>query len=410
METDIKIPDELTDAFPRKGINFKELSFLISKNIYGIQECKNQSFSDFRTTGIDKATQQLLHDEYSKQLKKLKMLLRAFDIERYFIQNPTVGKPYALSKLEALYYFKIFYKMEQYPDVWSRIRNVKNQTYQGFIEIYYKCSDKKTFLSELDFFISETVKLYYNKVKKQSNRQNCNNLLSAREITAPMEEHLLFVTSRTTIDILEKTTLVQFNPNPENQYISIGRWIDYRRYIRKLYYQCGSTMDALNNEFLSKHDKSKNKTGYKLVIDRFMDYLKYQKKYIETISAICTSTESPATPQEESDNRGDNSRNDNKNDQLDKWVKKAFWAQEANAENEINNSLKKLLNILKEMKPNEYSKVIFEDILNPYVSKKATSNVILPMTFPTDIMVALLELEKPERDLVNMHYSDFPYK
>ena len=127
------LPVELQDGFPEEGINFKQFSFLISKKISNHPMCRKYSFNDCLEKRIPKDVLQLLEGEYSQRLKDIKDLLKAFDVEKYFRQNPTTGKAYCLSKPEVIYYYKIFQRMTEHHDIWQKIRTVDNKTYQGYV-------------------------------------------------------------------------------------------------------------------------------------------------------------------------------------------------------------------------------------------------------------------------------------
>lgn len=401
MAEKYNVPEELQYSFPSDGINFQDISFLISKNIYNAANFTNKSFSEYKAKKCDKSEKEVIHYYYSKHLKTLKQVLRAFDVERYFLKNSGVGEEYRFSRSEALFYYTLFYRMEEHYKIWSKIRNVKNETYQGFIEIYYKCADKKEFVAELDFFIKGAVELYLSALKEEKEASEANQVASI------LEEHLLFTTQRLTINMIEQITCIHFNPNVKKNTMSIKRWIDYKRYLKQLYYCGGKVIDDINDEFLSENSTSEHKNHFNLTTDSYKYYLIYEDNYQDKVSKISETLEiSELSEMSETENLPEQKKE--KENILNIKSEEIYSEDSSESNDEMNGFLGKLLDLLKKYKPKKYSKVTLKDIYNPYTSEEATSLEVLPESFPSDIMVVCLYLDEIERNAIFYYYNDYP--
>lgn len=231
------------------GITLVEIFFLIAKYIQKDPNCTPfksykelvQYSSKTPPAGEEwtKGTQ-CKKDFYVKNFKKWNQVLEAFDVKGIIIKNTSFGERYTISRSEATFICFIFTRMEKEEFIWKKIRNVKstNEGYRGFLEIYYKLSNRRQVVEEIDLFIHYLI-------------DSMKNVLPDFEAIA-LERHLLFVTQRHKMYMLDLVETVNFMPNETKRKISVPYYIEYLRFWDRIVENGAPVIDAINNDFINK--------------------------------------------------------------------------------------------------------------------------------------------------------------
>ena len=232
----------------RDGITLVEVFFLIGKYIQKDPVCTEYAGKK---------------DFYVKNFKKWNQVLDSFDIKGIISKNSSSGERYSLSQLEAKFICMIFDRMENEEFIWKKIRNVKsiNDEYRGFLEIYHKSSNRRQVVYEIDYFIYHLV--------------DCmKNVLSETEVIA-LEKHLLFVTQRQKMYMLDLVETVDFIPEGSKGQISIPYYIEYNKFWDQMIEYGASNIEGINKDFINKCGIRKAFVHAK----KYISPIKYGEKY-----------------------------------------------------------------------------------------------------------------------------------
>lgn len=227
-----------------ENISLKEVAFLIEKNIFcgfcssSSKPLEDESFDEYkkRVSGASADS-----EYYINIFKKWNQIMQAFDIKGLIVKNASYGQQYKLSASEAIFIYKIFLRTRDEEFIWKKIRNVKNDNFQGFLEIYYSLpqNKRKQFVKEIDFFIYATL--------------DCLNEKHSTDELLEIEKHLLFITQRSKIHMIETIDEIQFIPNSDINNISILYYFEYIKLIKLMSKHFTDHISKINKDFVKKN-------------------------------------------------------------------------------------------------------------------------------------------------------------
>ena len=396
------------------GITLVEVLFLIGKYIQKdpnctpfstykelMQHAKNTAPSGEEDT---KGTQ-CKKDFYIKNFKKWNQVLDSFDVKGILIKNPSSGERYALSRSEAKFICLIFDRMEHEEFIWKKIRNAKsiNDEYRGFLEIYYKSSNRRQVVQEIDLFIHCLV--YCMK-----------NILSESEVIA-LERHLLFVTQRHKMYMLDLVGTVDFIPKGSKGKISVPYYIEYNKFWDQMIEYGASNIELINSDFINKCGMKKafvNAKKYISPIKHGGKYQQYMDEYWKKVNSeakdmglILSSEDSDGSDVSNGEVLINESLGDYPREWLADEILQMYQSEMAQKKLKLYQILRRLLANLQEIKPRAYYTVKYTDLKNPKNSTVYSHQGRLPASFPIDCFYASQKLSIEDRKFIYDYYRDY---
>ena len=375
------------------GITFVEVSFLIGKYIQRHPQCtpydNYQELLVYESKkGPKKDDKKVIlgagHIFYRSIYKKWRKVLNAFDVKGIVVKNKSFGEKYEISISEAIFMCQTFDRMEKEQFIWKKIRNVNNDEYHGFLDIYYLLKNKGQLIEEIDCFIHDLL--------------NClKDKLSEPELIE-VERHLLFVTQRQKLYMLESVEVINYKPNRRSRYISKTYYFEYVRFLEQMKACFVDHVNQINHDFIEH-------CGVK---EFFNEAKKYQ-------SSILHEDAYPKYIMDEGVCEPDNfveMKSADDEIQIDKktlvdFIERDLNSQLAQANLENYRVLDHLRKCLQEIKPITYKELKYCDLKNPKVSDIYSNQDNLPISFPSDFFYASMKLSKAERAHLYQYYNDY---
>ena len=407
----VELQKELLDHM-RDGISLKEVIFWIGMYIQKDQGClryrtyegllknEEQNNDDLNEVESEINQQKIEKDRdfgniYTEEFKKWKQVLKAFEVTPYFAKRQTKGKVSVLTKAEAIFVCEIFFRMHCQAQIWKKIRNIKNEDYQGFIEIYHKIDNRRQLVEEIDYFIDRFVNLLLE--------------TSAKEDATAIQRHLVFITQRLKIDMLELIEDVNFIPDNKTKKINIQYYLEYSKYLERLHREGCQCINKINQDFIEKAVLPRHNhisQTYHLPIDTLKEYEQYIedynkqffKKQSDTIDYTDDTLEvSNATPEiiEEDDYFH------SKAVLLDLFGK--------DIAQETMNMYRILSDLLEQLQKHskKYANIKRLNLKNSNTSNSYSNKKALPISFPSDVIYACAQMSLEDRKKIFAYYEDF---